>query len=483
MAGEVITTGEPAQSNADWLGWLDPPLTFLRQPWLIVTSSLLLLLLLSANVLLPQMPGQVAEDPVAATRWLNEIAASYNSGALLRSLSLFSVLGSTLFRLNAALLAILAAVHLADAFALALAFVRLPRTLDAPSAEPGDPLAIRYPHPIYRQRYAASSQPEALSQELISRFAQVGEHLQERTVAPSLDGAATPIEGGDDEQTLDSQREQRLLVLRHTRVTWLRPWLFGGLLLGLLALWSMVQLGWSISLPALAPGDSYANSLHDVTLSHGVRQSDAQGEVQSVLSATVASESIALLIGQATRGQAGGAQVYVEQGPPALWVSAPDTVFALPGGGTNEQRSSLGLVFPQLGSEQFVVLPAQNAGLRIVLLANGTDQSAAPSYLLEVYEGENVQPAQRLQINHDESITVKVDGKEMVLHVAPTYSLLAKVERRPGLWLLWLALALALIGAVGFLRRPGFILAQVAPWPDQRSVVVLQGSEKVTGDR
>jgi hypothetical protein len=481
MAGEVIATGEPAQPKADWLGWLDSPITFLRQPWLILASSLLLLLLLLANVFLPQMPGQVAEDPVAATRWLNETAAGYNSGALLRSLSLFSVLNSTLFRLNAALLAILAAVHLADAFALALAFVRLPRILDAPAAQPGDPLTIRFPHPIYRHRYAAPSPPEALSQELISQFAQDGD-LQERTVALPFTGPAPASEPEADAATHGDQTERRWLALRQMRAAWLRPWLFAGLLLGLATLWGTVQFGWSISPPALAPGESYINSLHDVALVHRVQQTGAQNPVQSVLSATVTSESISLPVGQETGGQAGGAQVLVEQGPPALWMAAPDALFSLPGGAVSDRFTTLGLAFPRLGSEQFVVLPAQNAGLRIVLLGNQGDRPT-PSFLIEVYEGQSVQPAQRLQIDHDQELTVEVDGEDVNLRVAPTYSLLATVERRPGSWLLWLALVLALVGTLGFLRRPGFILAQVAPWPDQRSVVVLQSSEKLTGDR
>jgi len=46
----------------------------------------------------------------------------------------------------------------------------------------------------------------------------------------------------------------------------------------------------------------------------------------------------------------------------------------------------------------------------------------------------------------------------------------------PGLWLAWPAFVLALIGAIGFWRQPRYLMIQVAPWPVDRSVVVVQGN-------
>jgi hypothetical protein len=63
-----------------------------------VIAALLLTMLL-VSVLIPQLPGQLRSEPLAADRWLTTAAESTGAmGALLRAAGLFDVLHSLLFR-------------------------------------------------------------------------------------------------------------------------------------------------------------------------------------------------------------------------------------------------------------------------------------------------------------------------------------------------------------------------------------------------
>jgi hypothetical protein len=58
--------------------------------------------------------------------------------------------------------------------------------------------------------------------------------------------------------------------------------------------------------------------------------------------------------------------------------------------------------------------------------------------------------------------------------MTPLPTLAIQVRHSPGQWLLWVALALVALGLPGFWQQPGFVLAQIGPWPPERAVVTLQ---------
>jgi hypothetical protein len=62
----------------------------------------------------------------------------------------------------------------------------------------------------------------------------------------------------------------------------------------------------------------------------------------------------------------------------------------------------------------------------------------------------------------------------VALAFVPLPSLAIQVRRMPALWLLVPALVLIVAGAFGFWPRPGFVLAQIGPWPVERSVITVQ---------
>src|SRR5690606_2891692 len=67
----------------------------LCDPWLLLAIAGLLGVLLTAGALLPQLPGQLQDEPAAADRWLTATAEAFGAaGPWLRSLGLFDVLHS-----------------------------------------------------------------------------------------------------------------------------------------------------------------------------------------------------------------------------------------------------------------------------------------------------------------------------------------------------------------------------------------------------
>ena len=63
---------------------------------------------------------------------------------------------------------------------------------------------------------------------------------------------------------------------------------------------------------------------------------------------------------------------------------------------------------------------------------------------------------------------------DVLLAMTPLPNLSIQVRHGPGYWLLWPALALLVLGALGFAQQAGFVLAQIGPWPPERAVITLQ---------
>jgi hypothetical protein len=178
------------------------------------------------------------------------------------------------------------------------------------------------------------------------------------------------------------------------------------------------------------------------------------------------------------RANIDGANVDLEPGPPGLVVQTADGTTLLARPGQTTTSAQIGLGFPRAGSEETLLLPQQGIGLRIVRTGpgiSGADERA--TFLVEVYRGNSEAPVRRFTVDRSRAEIVGGDAPEengVVLAFVPLATLDARVGRAPEAWLFWLALALTLIGLLGYRRQPGFALVQVGPWPDQRAVVNVQ---------
>ena len=95
---------------------------WLLSPWTLFSAGTATLILLPAAFFLPQLPGQLNDEPAAAARWLLAAGAAYGAlGNTLRVAGLFNLLGSLLFRTLLAFITLLVALHFADCLGKAFA--------------------------------------------------------------------------------------------------------------------------------------------------------------------------------------------------------------------------------------------------------------------------------------------------------------------------------------------------------------------------
>jgi hypothetical protein len=450
----------------------------LRRSWLVVACAIALLLLLLAAVLLPQVPGQVSGDATATARWLTGVSADYGAlGSLLRALGFFNVLHSLLLQVLLAVLTLILFIYLGDLIATILRYWRLSSLLRQPGTEPGQALDLPPGSRIlHRCRLAASQPPAGVVEELRLQLVQRFDRMESAAVA-----SQAPETVEENLPIVDAPApEQRLLATRNLRWAPVRLALFVGLLLALLAVWLIVNAGWELSTPVLAPGVEYRSSHHTVTLHYSPTQGVAGTESQvsqvpqvivQVGSATVALPAVA------GAGRVAGVDVRVRPALPGLYVTTTDGEPALARAGQTETGAGLGLTFPSPGSEEAIILPDEAIGLRIVRLGEEVAESAGAGFLLEVYQGESSQPTRRLTVGAEPVERVTLDEQGLELEFAQLPGLVVDFRYTPGLWLLWLALVLVLVGALSFWWRPAFLLLQVAPWPVERSVVVAQSDD------
>ena len=136
--------------------------------------------------------------------------------------------------------------------------------------------------------------------------------------------------------------------------------------------------------------------------------------------------------------------------------------------------SSIGLGIPSVGSEETLLLPQQAVGLRLVRVEAGAPGPAGDGFLVEVFQSGSEQAVLRTEITGSEIVTIPTFSGPVVLAMTPLPNLALQARHSPGQWLLWVALALAALGLPGFWQRPGFVLAQIGPWPPERAVVTVQ---------
>ncbi len=452
---------------------------------LAVTGVIIFFLFLCA-LFIRQIPGQIANEPAAA-RWLLTASEAYGLfGNVLRALGLFDVLHNPLLQLLLALLALIGLIQLANLVALLWRFWHIAQGLDEAVAVAGTPLLLPPAQPLYRLRQAVEQAPLAfciaLTQTLQTHFDQVTTTTV--STAPYQTPTATEIlepHSGAGDIPPAAVAEIRLLARRHRHpLIWLRPLLLVGLLLALGVVWINLLVGWEVAPPLLAPGDAYRATTQRVALHYMLPAGD-DGSMP-ILSAEIEDLAQQVPLGERRQLRLGQIAIQTGLGPPAMLLrSTDDTTFSRPG--QSQYTTDLGLIFPSLGSEDAVVF-GNSVGLRIVRVSALTEaQSESPltlasapqeSFLVEVYQGDEVQPVQTIQVSGQTRAVIQVGGQPRTILLIPLPSMVAVVRYQPGIWLLWLALALILVGIIGFAYRPAFVLVQIAPWPMARAVVVAQ---------
>ncbi|HQY92748.1 MAG: hypothetical protein WAU00_19180 [Caldilinea sp.] len=465
------TDAQPAWNwfDALWTALLDP------RPLVVIAALLLASILLSVRV--PQMPGQLRGEPLAADRWLTTMTETLGAGGpLLRASGMFDVLHSPLFHLLLWAAIFLLLVHTAHATWIALHFRRLPAVLDNTTLHGGDPLPMTMPFGVMRWRAALSASPVALSAAVATQVSAWATHLEQRTlrVLPS----APQSEGMDP--AVDAHApilEERLLGVRGLLETALRPLLPAGMILALLLVWWYSMIGHQFTPDPLLPGARASDAVLGVTFEYALTYPQP-GVIGPVLKANKGETQrvLPLMRGDVTLD---GVVVSLQPGAPSLLVRTLDDAPLLAQPGQSATAAVLGLGFPNPSSEQTLILPQHGVGMRIIRQDNATTSAADDSFVVEVFQGDSEQPIQRFTIRDSQVERIQTPVGEMPLGFVPVPMLQVQAYSAPNHWLLLPAALLLLAGALGFRRRPAFLLAQAGPWPVERSVVIIQTDHAV----
>lgn len=436
----------------------------LRRPLLLVIVGLFLLGLVIVGLALPQLPGQYADDPAGATRWLMTTRNEYGSwGTLLNGLGLFDLLHSPLIRGGLALLGLLLLVHLGEQLADIHRSRALPTLLGAAKASPGEALPIPGSGEVFRSRSALDASFARMAGVVSARL---GDRFD---ASPSVLVRRAQVGGSADEAG-----EMRWLVQGHTWAYYLRPLLLAGLLLALGVLWGGVNFGWDVTPAPLAPGSEYRFPRQGLSLAYTVLDESAGPQNQNSLLRVQLHDATQLLtVGRTRSARLDNAVIWMTPDVPGIFLESdlPETLL-LPGQSRATDR--IGFVFPTPGSEESVLIPDADVGLRLVRLAE------EGRFLVETITGESGAAA-RSEIGGDESrvfdlVRGERMGRQATVRLRFLPGLQVRVRYLPGDWLLWASLALVMAGCVGYLRRPFFALVQLGPWPEERSVLVVQSS-------
>ena len=465
-----------------WLG--------LSRSWILGSSGGAVLLLLLCAIFVQQMPGQLHEDPTEAARWLLVASEQYGLlGNVLRALGLFNVLHNPLLQLLLMVIALVLLIHLGNVIAAAWRLYRVTTWLHSPVPQPGEPVALAPVQPIYRLRQAVDSECEQVVAQLQAELAK-GFPAPQRadlilTTVPAVNtfDASTAETQPETDRTVATSAtptaqeehapvpEIRLLALRHLPYALLRPLLLIGLFIALVTVWLILIAGWEVTPPMLAPGDQYNNAAQNLTISYAVTDLDETNKPPLRVQVGEAKQQLAL--NSTLRTNWWQLAIRNASGPPALLLQTEDKAPLLSQPGQPQALPQIGLIFPSVGSEEFVVVD-QSLVLRLVRLLGTSEQPGITAFWVEVYQVDADEPVLRLEVADRTSEVLTLNGKSYTLAFVPLPSAMLDVRYQPGVWLLGLALLLVLIGGVGYWQRPAFVFAQIAPWPTERTVLVLQ---------
>ncbi len=450
--------------------WFDTLWAVLTDPRLLVVIAALLLAVLVVSVLIPQLPGQLRSEPLAADRWLTTAAESTGAlGSLLRAAGLFDVLHSLLFRLLIGAASFLLLIQLAHTVWVAIQMRRLPALLDA-AAPGGEPLPVRLPFAVQRWRAATPGAPLTVATQSEAEIQPWATHLERRTlrVLPSPPQAEL-LESSD---TRSAILEERLLGRRGVVEVALRPLLPAGMLLALGLIWWYSVVGYQFAPASLLPGEYASDTVLGVAFEY-VLTYPTPGVIGPVLKVNKG-ERQQLLPLTPTQLTLDGVVVTAQPGAPAILVQTLDGAPSLAQPGQTNAVAALGLGFPNPGSEQALVIPQAGVGLRIIRQDNGTVSAADDAFVVEIFQGDSEEAVQRFTINGSQVERIATPVGELPLSFIPMPMFQVQAYTAPGGWWLLPVLILAGVGAVGFWRRPLFLLAQAGPWPIDRTVVIVQ---------
>ena len=461
---------------------------WLNSPWLLLICAGVALFMVVIAAFLPQVPGQLAEESAAATRWLLSTSNDYGpAGNVLRAVGLFNVLDSPAFRLLLVTIALCAVVQFASIGGKILGIRKLPRLLNASADTPGEPLLIPPYMTLFRRRFMSLKTPEHLVGDVATllRNTYVVSHSSQgsHTVSTSQNGhlfpapADTALGEGSDQTEIDDER--RILAVRHRLAYYLRPLLFAGLLLSLAVVWLLASFGWQIETPVLAPGDSFRLPSRGLEVHHllPAELHPPENAGHSQIEITMGTHQISLTVPSSVSGRLDQATVTVTRDAPAVLVSTADGSAALARPGESLSAPSVGLVFPSPGSEETVLLPQAAAGVRIVR------QSGDPlTFVVEIYWSYDVQPIKRIQIQENSSHRLAVSDTGVMIDITPLPGLTANIRYLPGSRWIWLSLILTLLGLLGFYFKPEFLLVQLTPWLSGRTALIIQGDRRAAVD-
>lgn len=444
---------------------------WLADPRLLFWLALGLAAPIWLGLALPQLPGQLRSEPAAAERWLTASAETFGVwGPLLRTLGLFEVLRSPLVSvaLWTALWVLL--VQLAHTTTAVLRWRRLHRLLEESSQASGEAVPVLLSGPLWRWRgvFPATAQ----------RLADVGES-QLQSWAARVERRVVCLSAGPDQMALLSPTaepasllEERLLGVQGWPENLLRPLLPAALLLALCVPLASATLGHAFQPPPLLPGERSSDTTAGLLLEYLLLYPQP-GVVGPVLRLTKGSHERLLPLAPSS-STVEGVHVDVQPGPPALLVHTVDGSAQLARPGQPGSAETVSLGFSNPGSEQVLLLPGYELGLRIIRQNSGSSAVAENTFSVEIFQGD--QAAQRLTIQGSQIERIDTPAGPVLLGFVPIAMLQVHVYTTPGTWLLLPALLLAVAGAAGFRRKPLFLLAQLAPWPVERSVVVLQSN-------
>jgi hypothetical protein len=442
----------------------------LNQPWFLLACSILGLLVALAALLLPQLPGQLNDEPAAAARWLLNISGNYGAGGeLLRSLGLFNVLHSGLLRFLLALLAITLLVQTSARIGALLARRRLLAQWQQP-APVGSPVPLAPYLPLFRRRLHLAQPADITS----AKLANILRHhfAQFIVTSTTLDLPSATSVGSN--AAGDGTPECRWLVLTPPVAENLRLIALCGLLAAIATVFYIISVGWQVTTPLLAPTDTFWSAARDLELAYHPPTAELPASVQLIH----AGRSITHPIGSEGQFQIGNLTAVVDMPAPGLLISTATGNPELLRLGQAVPSYAVGLSFPLPGTEDTVLLPEAGIGLRLVRSTTSEEE-----FLVEVYQSDAIQPAQRLVISQSTPQTITIDPQGLALHLLPQPALRISVRYVPALWLMVLAFAIILVGAVGFWRRPSLGSIQLVPWTPHDSMLILQSTSPLELDR
>ncbi|MCB9139805.1 MAG: hypothetical protein H6642_15790 [Caldilineaceae bacterium] len=463
-------------------------------PWLVnlrvaLTFVIALLLFAVIALMLPQLPDTLRADPAEAGRRL--LAAGDHLGALGRllvAIGFFDLLHSPLFQAMLAVITLLLMLQCAYLFGVVRQLRQIGQIALEQAGVLGQAISLPSGRPIYRLRrtYAKPESDENAADEnggsenrplAMDELPTENYPMLSRTTVTlqSADAAreedSTPQTGEAEDEENESVNEDRLLAMRRPGAAWLKLLLPAGLLLIALAIWLFVRMGWELTTPVLAPGDTYRYVSGDLELRYDVTIHAGSGAVTPLLFVERDGVRKRLDLSSARRLSVNGALVAAQPADPALLVRARESRPLLAQPGQTSPSAMIGLLFPGPGSEQALLLPRQGAGLRLV--RGGTDEH---NFLVELYARNSTTPEPPLLVEDDEPRFLMLDDGA-VIDLLPIPSLRVTVRRLPGVWLLLPGLLLTLAGLPGFRHRPGFALFQDAPWGMHKRVLIAQSDD------